>query len=252
MDGFNAIPIQQNSGFQSQPQAKNPTNSSVSVPTDASSIEIIDDSQPKPKSEESSLFLMLSIVVLLGVFGYFGYLVFSRILMLQQITQIGADFEALSTTINKDEIEEFITLDESVKAINSRLDKHILVSNVLSFVNRNIRNNMQVSDYRVSTNGKDVEVVLVNISPSFKELAEQTEKMFELRNQGEIKSFSVSQLSLENDGRKVRFNLNILFDKTKMSATFNKPIVNNSGASEPVNNFNTPANPGGANVENQN
>lgn len=219
MDGFNTIPIQ-NNPYQVNNSLKTPENPSVKIPIGNvnNPIQLDDDSGVKVEVKESSLFLILSIISLAVVFGYFAYLIFTRYMTLQEISALGIEFQTLSTSIDKNEIDEFIALDQSLKVVNQKLSRHPLLFNVLGFVNKNIRNNMQVTDYRVNLKDKEIEVTLLNISPSFKELAEQTEKMFELRSAGEIKSFFVSQLGLETDGRKVRFNLNIIFDRARVSA----------------------------------
>jgi hypothetical protein len=58
---------------------------------------------------------------------------------------------------------------------------------------------------------------LTSVAPSFRELAEQTEKMADLKLVGAIKDFRVAQMALESDGRKVRYTLNLIFDKNKIS-----------------------------------
>jgi hypothetical protein len=58
---------------------------------------------------------------------------------------------------------------------------------------------------------------LTSVAQSFRELAEQTEKMADLKLVGAIKDFRVAQMALESDGRKVRYTLNLIFDKNKIS-----------------------------------
>jgi uncharacterized OB-fold protein len=73
----------------------------------------------------------------------------------------------------------------------------------------------------VEVKEKDVDVNIVMTAPSFKELAEQTEKLFYMKEKGEIRSFSVSNLSFESETRRARFSVNIIFDKTKTVANLN-------------------------------
>lgn len=218
MDGFNSIPIQNNT-FQSplvSAANSNSLNSNDLVGNNAKDIEIVDEEKKEVVKNSFSFLLPLSILCLLAVFGYFGYLVFLRWSNLQQISLLSEDFGVLSKNLNKDEIDEFIVLDKSLKAIKERLAGHTIVSNILTFVNKNIRSNVQITDYRLESKVKDVIVSLSVIAPTFKELAEQSEKMTELKNNKEIKDFSVSQMALEADGRRIRFNLNLTFEKKKL------------------------------------
>jgi hypothetical protein len=69
------------------------------------------------------------------------------------------------------------------------------------------------------------------VAPTFRELAEQTEKMSELKTTGVVKDFTISQLSLESDGRRIRYSLNLVFDKNKVSVAGrggNNPSQNNN------------------------
>jgi hypothetical protein len=105
-------------------------------------------------------------------------------------------------------------MDLSLKAINGKLNNHVLTSFIFSTVNQNIRSSLQVSEYRVDVKEKVVEVNLVAVTPSFKELAEQTEKFFEMKEKGDIQSFSVSNLSFEAETKRAKFSVNIIFDKS--------------------------------------
>ena len=185
-------------------------------------VEIIDEAKEKAKAAKSaqggSMIFTVSILTMVGVMGYFGYLVMDRIIMLGEITTLGEDMKTLGANINKDEINEFKSLDKTLKSINGKLSTHILNTQVLDFVNQNIRNVLQVAEYKIDTTDKGVEVGLTVIAPSFKELAEQTEKLYQLKLDKEIVSFTVSNLSFESETRRLRFGINIVFDKTKVAA----------------------------------
>jgi hypothetical protein len=158
---------------------------------------------------------------LLGVVGYFVFLVFYRMDLLNQISVMSQSLKNITQNIDKKEMEEFAAMDSSLKSMEGKLSKHVLVSNVIYTVNQNIRNTLQVSEYRVEVKEKDVDVNIVMTAPSFKELAEQTEKLFYMKEKGEIRSFSVSNLSFESETRRARFSVNIIFDKTKTVANLN-------------------------------
>lgn len=227
MDGFSSIPIQNvggvaptsnnnlDSALQTQQFSTAPYKDKSVVTGDG--IEIADDSVQKKEKNSFGWLFPLSIFSLFAVFGYFGYLVFMRMVTIEQITVLSENFQVLSQNINKGEIEEFIALDNSLKAVNEKLSKHTQLASVFSFVNRNIRSNVLISDYRVESREKEVMVSLSSIAPSFKELAEQTEKMSELKTTGALKDFQVSQMSLESDGRRIRYTLSLTFDKSKIS-----------------------------------
>jgi len=214
MDGFNVIPIDKDLTLPNSEKTQ-------SNPYQNSNVEIVDEASKKAKaSEGSSFFLVVSVFVLLGVIGYFLFLVFYRYYLIGQITEYGQNLVELSTTIDKAEMAEFRTIDQRLKAINTKLDRHVLNSEILRFINANIRSNVQVTEYRLDAKDKEVEVTVVAVAPSFKEFAEQTEKLFTLKSNGQIKSFSVSNMSFEADTRRLRFNTRIVFDRTYVSALF--------------------------------
>lgn len=224
MDGFTSIPIQNASansgnlssmqsiqtGFVTDPYKDNQVDSS-------DGIEIVDNTPKKKETGSFGFMLPLSILTLFASFGYFGYLVFNRFVTIEKIAVLSEQFQVLSGNINTNEIEEFIALDNSLKAINQKIGSHTQLGGIFAFVNKNIRSSVQVNDYRIESREKEVVVGLTSIAPTFRELAEQTEKMAELKTSGAIKDFNVTQMSLESDGRRVRYVLNLTFDKTKIS-----------------------------------
>jgi hypothetical protein len=169
-------------------------------------------------------------------FGYFGYSVFDRFVTIEKIAILNEQFQVLSSNINKSEIDEFLALDNSLKAIQQKIGTHTQLGGILVFVNKNIRTNVQVSDYRIETREKEVAVGLSSVAPTFRELAEQTEKMAELKSMGAIKDFNVTQMALESDGRRVRYTLNLVFDKAKISvaAQSTQATPQNSGNPEGI------------------
>ncbi len=219
MDGFTSIPIQ-SAGTQAQKENP-PVFSSApykdNAVTEKDGIQIAEDTGNKKEKSSHSMLLSLSIISLLCVLGYFGYLVFLRIFTIEKISVLTDQFQVLSKNINKNDLDNFLAMDSSLKAINQKLQQHTQVGPVLAFVNRNIRSNVLVTDYAVDSQETLVVVTLASVAPTFKELAEQTEKMGELKITGAIKDFQISQMSLESDGRRVRFRLSVTFDKSKIS-----------------------------------
>lgn len=228
MDGFTSIPIQSagtggagNSGGISG-MGNIPTSFSSAPYKDSAvggndGIEIVDDSAPKKEKVSFGFIFPLSILSLIAVFGYFGYLVFIRFVTLEKMTLLSEQFQVLASNINKSEIDEFLALDNSLKSVKQKLATHTQLAGILSFVNKNIRSNVQINDYRIDSREKEVVVGLSSVAPTFRELAEQTEKMAELKQTGAIKDFTVTQMSLESDGRRIRYTLNLIFDKSKIS-----------------------------------
>jgi hypothetical protein len=219
MDGFNVIPIGNDSKKTVLPFST--SNQNQNEPQ----FDVIDEEKEKEKTlkteRSGSLFLILAYMFLLGVVGYFVFLVFYRMDLLNQISVMSQSLKKITQNIDKKEMEEFAAMDSSLKSMEGKLSKHVLVSNVIYTVNQNIRNTLQVSEYRVEVKEKDVDVNIVMTAPSFKELAEQTEKLFYMKEKGEIRSFSVSNLSFESETRRARFSVNIIFDKTKTVANLN-------------------------------
>lgn len=224
MDGFTSIPIQNAgatsgniSAMQNIPTSFDSTPYKDNAVGGDDGIEIVDDSSKKKEENSFGFLLPLSILALFVSFGYFGYLVFNRFVTIDKIALLSEQFQVLSGNINKNEIEEFIALDNSLKAVKQKIGTHTQLGGVLAFVNKNIRNNVQISDYRIESRENEVVVGLSSMAPTFREFAEQTEKMAELKTAGAIKDFNVTQMALESDGRRVRYVLNLTFDKTKIS-----------------------------------
>ena len=211
MDGFNVIPVDKES-------FKNTIGQAASLD---SSVEILDEEKEKTKLIEASKlswFFVFGIMSIIGVVGYFGFLVFSRIDMLSQIADLSSQLNTVAKNIDVKEMQNFQAMDVTLKTINGKLATHVLNYEILNLVNQNIRNSLQITEYRLDTKDKEVEVNLTAIAPSFKELAEQTEKFFVLKDDGQIKSFSVSNLTFESDTKRLKFNIRIIFDKSKVSA----------------------------------
>jgi len=210
MDGFNVIPVEKNSPKDIAVAASAINSPSIEIATD--------DKKATKNSASSSLFFLLSILALLGVILYFGYLVWYRYYMLGQIVYYGEQMTTISKNIDKKEMENFRSIDKVLKTINSKLGKHVLNSQILIFVNNNIRNSLQVTEYLVNVKAEDVEVSVTAIAPTFKDFAEQTEKLFALKEASSIKSFSISNLSFEQDTKRLRFTTRLVFDRSKVSA----------------------------------
>jgi hypothetical protein len=220
MDGFNVIPVEK----ENNKPAPQTNSSAMSNRSDnfSAGIEIIDEEKEKVKAATDNskgfLVFILAVFTMIGVLGYFGYLVFARTLMLSQISDYGEKLKELSASIDKNELESYRAMDKTLNAVNSKLSRHIVNSDLISLVNKNIRTNIQVSEYRLEVKEKEVELNLSMISPSFKELAEQSEKILELKDNNQIKSFNVANLSFEQETKKVRFTMRIVFDKTKITS----------------------------------
>jgi hypothetical protein len=102
--------------------------------------------------------------------------------------------------------------------MKSRLSDHILPTFIFSFLNKNMRNTVQVTEYKVENKESGVDVSFQCIAPTFKDMAEQTEKMTELKKSSQIKNFSLSNLFIETDTGKIRFTIKVEFDRSKVSA----------------------------------
>lgn len=220
MDGFNVIPVDKDTfksvGSNSSPSMNMPPN------TLDNSFEIIDEDKEKAKAQAASqsggMFLFFSIVILVALFAYWGFLVYYRVTLISQIVSYGSELRNISKNIDVKEMQDFQAMDSTLKAINGRLSKHVLGGEIMSFINLNIRKTLQITEYRMDVNPTTVDVNLTAVSPSFKELAEQTEKFFQEKEKGNIKSFAVSNMSFEADTRKIKFSLKIVFDRSKVSA----------------------------------
>lgn len=218
MDGFNVIsldkdPNQNNPSF-------NTTNNSTNSPIVLDGVEIIDEEKEKEKNKPSpyeSWIFFLAVFSLVAAVCYFVFLVVYRITLVDEIAAYDEQLKAVGSRIDVKEIEELKSMDETLRSINTRLKNHILLSNIMSTINANLRKNLQVSEYRLQVDQKDVTADISAVAPSFKELAEQTEKFFILKENGEIKNFSVTGLSYESNTRRLKFSVKVVFDKTKVS-----------------------------------
>lgn len=216
MDGFNVIPIQ------SETDKIIPVKPEVVVPNNTSFEKKVE--KVTPAKNMSSGFLsgnflfLISIFSFLGVFGYFFFLVFTWTQSLDQIGNLAQLMNQQKDKINKDELQDFINTDKVLKAINQRLASHTLNSEILNFMNANLRSNLQVTDYKIENKDREVELNITSISPSFKEISEQSSRLLILRSQGLINNFSFSNLSIESDGKKLRFTTKVTFDRSKVSA----------------------------------
>jgi hypothetical protein len=147
--------------------------------------------------------------------------------LLEQIGGYSQALTQLNSQIDLTEMKEFQAMDITLKAINGKLGKHVLNTAILAMVNQNIRRSLQVTEYRLDIKETEVEVNISAIAPSFKELAEQTERFFQLKDRGDLKNFTVTDLSLEAETKRVKFSMRLVFDKSKFSAltTSNNSVI---------------------------
>ncbi len=210
MDGFNLLSIEKDNS--------KPASSPVDL-----GIEIIDEEkEDKEKIKQikySGLYLSFAFLILVVVIGYFIFLVFYRITLINQISDYSTQLKNISSSIDVKELQDFQTMDSALKMVNEKLDKHILTSVVMFYVNQNLKKTIQITDYGVEVRPDDVEVVFTAISPSMKEIAEQTERFFALKDSNIIKSFSITSLSFEGETKKIKFTMKATLDKSKVSAT---------------------------------
>lgn len=170
------------------------------------------------ESSSGTVVLLASVLFFLCTIGYTAYVFFERNATLQKISSISEELQRIENSIDKKELQDFINLDKQINYAKSKLSKHLIFSDVFALVNQNIRSSIQISQYDISLEEKNISVSISCIAPTFKDLAEQTEKMFQLKNQGVISSFSVSGLSYEQETKRVRFTLRIKLDQSKFSA----------------------------------
>jgi len=211
MDGFNVISVDKDAS----------KNNIQNIPTDFG-VEIIDQEKEKQEKEKNAkaggILLFVSFLVLAGVLGYQVFLILYRVSAVNQIVTFTEEMQGIAKSIDKNEIQEYQTMDNTLKTVNGKLNKHILTSEVASLINGNLRRTIQVSEYRLDVKQTDVEASLTGVAPSFRELAEQTEKFFNLKDQGKILSFAVTSISFESQTQRVKFTLRIVFDKSKINA----------------------------------
>ena len=211
MDGFNLIPKENtaaDSGMNLH-RAK-----PVLASNDIGSVKI----QPR-QNKPIDIIMWAAVLVVGGVLVYFVYLVVMRFLILNQINSAAQDLQQRETQIDRSKLENLKTIDQRLKVINNRISKHILVNRVFDTVNKYIRTTAQISEYQVVVSDTELYVTLSEITPSFKDMAEQTERLIDLKNQKVIQAFTVSNLSYEEDTKRVRFTLKINLDKSNYAAT---------------------------------
>ena len=120
--------------------------------------------------------------------------------------------------IDTNELQNFITLDKSLNAIKQRLSRHILNSEVLKFMNSNLRTSLALTNYSIDVKEQNVEVSFDSVAASLKDMTEQSERLYALKQSGLIKNYSVSGISFEQDFKRTRFNTKVVFDRSKVSA----------------------------------
>lgn len=224
MDGFNVIPVDKGSS----PGVIPPTPTiGTQLPSDVG-FEIVDEAKEAERKVEATSggwIFALSIITLIGVILYFIFLVIYRISLLTDIELYGQEMKKVGENIDKKEMKEFQAMDSTLQTIDSRLQKHILSYQILNLINSNLRSNLQVTEYKLDVREKDIEVNLTVVSPSAKELAEQTEKFYQMKEKGEIVNYSVSNMSIEPETRRVKFSAKVSFSKDKVNAAAqNMPI----------------------------
>jgi hypothetical protein len=138
MDGFTSIPIQNSpttSALKDTPVAAQAFSTNPykdNAPGQSDGIEIIDETKKAGKEVSFGFLLPLSILALILVFAYFGYLVFNRYMTIEKIAILSDEFQVLSSSVNKSEIDDFIALDNSLRAIGDKLNNHTQLSPILS------------------------------------------------------------------------------------------------------------------------
>lgn len=227
MDGFNVIPVDKDVA-KSGPTSTNMPLNAGSLISDAN-FEIEDQTSPKNNESVpgSSLLLVLSVMTLIGIFGYFGFLVYQRVIILAQISDYSIQIAAIGQKIDVKEMQEFQAMDNTLRTINDKLSKHVLSSYIFATVNKNIRTSLQITEYKMTVGDKEIDATMTAVAPTFKELAEQSEKFIEMKSIGTIKSFTISNLTFEPETKRARFTVQLLFDKSKYSASnFNNQNTN--------------------------
>lgn len=213
MDGFNVIP---RDGVASvdipRTQEDRPTGVGLELqpPSPSSKVTV--------EKSKFDLVFWVAVLGVLSVIGYLSYLVAMRFVLLSRIQGISQELVQLQSTFNKSDISDLKTVDQRLKIINSRLGSHVLTATVFDTVNQHIRTATQLSEYKISISENNVDVTLSAIAPSFKEMAEQTERLFVMKDQNLIKSFSITNLAYEQDTHKVRFTIKMILDKSRYSA----------------------------------
>lgn len=138
---------------------------------------------------------------------------------MNSIRKVSSDLKNIEQTVNKEEIKELQVLSDKINYINNRLKKHYLFAEVFRSVNQNMRSSLQVTKYSINMKEESIVASFSVVAPSFKDMAEQTERMFTLRKEGKIDNFSLTGLGYEEDSKRVRFTINVFINKQKYSAT---------------------------------
>lgn len=216
MDGFSIIP---KDGTVHTDNAKPIAQTKSPIPVGAELQAIRQASQKKP----ADVIWWVMLLVVAGAIGYIGYLVAMRFIILSKISGVSQELVQMQASFNRNEIEDLKTVDQRLKVINSRLSTHVLVASVFETINQHIRNTTQISEYKISTSDADVNVTLSAIAPTFKDMAEQTERLFIMKDQNLIKGFAITNLAYEQDTHKVRFTVKLVLAKNKYSALNMRP-----------------------------
>ncbi len=214
MEGFNIIHIESEQK-KTAPNFDIRSNSNVLGSTEPEKPEVV---PPKTSTLLSNIFFLLSIISFVGVIGYLGFVIYSWKSNLGEIALFSKSLSEQKDKLNKNELQEFINLDKSLKAVKQRLSKHILNTEVLKFVNSNIRTSIAITDYAIEAKEKSVDVTFNSVATSFKDLAEQTERLYTLKQKGDIQTFTVSNVTIDNDSRKIKFTVRVGLDRSKVSA----------------------------------
>jgi hypothetical protein len=233
MDGFNIIPEDVNKNVENKMEqnpkiAFNVDSKKVNqINSEASKIEQKADSVNVQVRQSGSLYIYLSLAIFIGSIGYSIFLLVQKQVLIQSIKNVSEELKVLESKINKSEIESLKVADEKLKIIKQKLASHVISSDSLGLINQNIRTSSQVTEYKFDLTDSDIILSFSAIVPSFKDIAEQTERLFEMRKEGKIKSFGLSNLSYEQDTKRVRFTVKVNLDKSKFSADSRGGVQNN-------------------------
>ena len=227
MDGFNVIPVDIENKIKS---AQDSANKRVDLNTGSGNSNFINtlnnntepETPPKEEVQKSSflgtIIFLLGFASFLGVVGYFAFIILSWQNTLSQIGDYSAKLSESKKNIDTNELQNFITLDKSLNAIKQRLSRHILNSEVLKFMNSNLRTSLALTNYSIDVKEQNVEVSFDSVAASLKDMTEQSERLYALKQSGLIKNYSVSGISFESDLKRTRFNTKVVFDRSKVSA----------------------------------
>lgn len=200
MDGFTLIPKRQKSeavanANNSQESFSNINNNvsentnirlamdtGINLPQENISEEVVQNLENKKSSVlDGGLMLFVSVLVFLGSLAYCGYLLFLRQITTAQIQDYALKLKSLESKIDKREITELQNMDTVLKSLKTRMDAHVLPTEIFSFINKNMRSTLQLTEYKVEKSQDGLDVIFSCVSPNFKDMAEQTEKFVELK-----------------------------------------------------------------------